>query len=116
MKISRREALRAGGVLGAVGLGVSGCAGNSGTETAADGGTPRKGGTLRIGALGRTGAITRDPHGNQGNESDYLILALAYDTLAAPGADKNTVPRLASSWTPSASCWSCRSGPDGCRQ
>lgn len=59
---------------------------------------PKKGGTLRIGALGRAGALTRDPHGTQGNESDYLILALVYDTLTVPGAGPNTKPRLAASW------------------
>jgi peptide/nickel transport system substrate-binding protein len=59
---------------------------------------PRNGGTLRVGALGRRSAITRDPHGNQGNESDYLILALVHDTLTVPAAKTNTAPRLAASW------------------
>lgn len=67
------------------------------TASAAQG-TPVSGGTLRIGALGRASAITRDPHGTQANESDYLIISLVYDTLTAPGAAQNTVPRLAASW------------------
>ncbi|MEV4164413.1 ABC transporter substrate-binding protein [Nonomuraea dietziae] len=61
-------------------------------------GEPVSGGTLRIGALGRASAITRDPHGTQANESDYLIISLLYDTLTAPGATVNTAPRLAASW------------------
>jgi peptide/nickel transport system substrate-binding protein len=67
------------------------------TATAAQG-TPVSGGTLRIGALGRASAITRDPHGTQANESDYLIISLIYDTLTAPGASENTASRLAASW------------------
>jgi len=65
-------------------------------------GKPRKGGTLRVGALGRASAITRDPHGTQANESDYLIISLVHDTLTVPGAEPNTVPRLAASWKASA--------------
>ncbi|SOD91201.1 peptide/nickel transport system substrate-binding protein [Streptomyces sp. Ag109_G2-15] len=85
---------------------LAACGGGSGDEPAgsASGGSakPRKGGTLRVGALGRAGAITRDPHGTQSNESDYLILSLVYDTLTVPGAKPNTLPRLAASWKPSA--------------
>lgn len=55
-----------------------------------------------MGALGHASAITRDPHGTQANESDYLILALVFDTLTVPGAKSNTVPRLAASWESSA--------------
>ncbi|MFE2304450.1 ABC transporter substrate-binding protein [Streptomyces sp. NPDC059445] len=78
--------------------------GDSTTDTAADGANakPRPGGTLRVGALGKAAAITRDPHGTQANESDYLIISLIYDTLAIPGDTSNTVPRLAASWKPSA--------------
>ncbi|MEV0611685.1 ABC transporter substrate-binding protein [Nonomuraea sp. NPDC050404] len=61
-------------------------------------GSPVSGGTLRIGALGRASAITRDPHGTQANESDYLIISLIYDTLTAPGSPDNTAPRLAATW------------------
>ncbi|MFB6786982.1 ABC transporter substrate-binding protein [Streptomyces olivaceus] len=61
-------------------------------------GKPRTGGTLRVGALGHASAITRDPHGTQANESDYLLLALVFDTLMIPGAKDSTVPRLAASW------------------
>ncbi|MEU2791159.1 ABC transporter substrate-binding protein [Streptomyces sp. NPDC007100] len=91
--------LWAGGGLGAAAL-LAACGGGNGT-TPAGGGSPRQGGTLRIGALGRTSAITRDPHGTQGNESDYLVIALVYDTLTAPGGKVNTVGRLASAFTPS---------------
>ncbi|MEW1839181.1 ABC transporter substrate-binding protein, partial [Nonomuraea angiospora] len=59
---------------------------------------PTTGGTLRVGALGKASAITRDPHGTQANESDYLIISLVYDTLTVPGATANTAPRLAGEW------------------
>lgn len=59
---------------------------------------PKSGGTLRVGALGKASAITRDPHGVQNNESDYLILSLVYDTLTTPGAKENVAPRLANKW------------------
>ncbi|MER8097652.1 ABC transporter substrate-binding protein [Streptomyces goshikiensis] len=105
MNFNRRQVLWAGGALSAAAL-LAACSGggsdSSSKPAAADDGKPKQGGTLRIGALGRAGAITRDPHGNQGNESDYLILALVYDTLTTPGAKPNTVPRLAASWEHSA--------------
>ncbi|WP_234311773.1 ABC transporter substrate-binding protein [Streptomyces griseus] len=95
----------AGGALGATAL-LAACGGGSDDEPAgsAGGGSekPRRGGTLRVGALGRAGAVTRDPHGTQSNESDYLVLSLVYDTLTVPGAKPNTEPRLAASWQPSA--------------
>ncbi|WP_107461178.1 ABC transporter substrate-binding protein [Streptomyces sp. MA5143a] len=90
-----------GGAIGAGAL-LTACGGGGDEEpnAAAGGGSaePVKGGTLRVGALGRAGAITRDPHGSQANESDYLILSLIYDTLTVPGAKPNTEPRLAASW------------------
>ncbi|WP_443032075.1 ABC transporter substrate-binding protein [Streptomyces sp. CA-210063] len=89
-----------GGAIGAGTL-LTACGGGDEEPAAsATGGTakPVKGGTLRVGALGRAGAITRDPHGSQANESDYLILSLIYDTLTVPGAKPNTAPRLAASW------------------
>ncbi|MFE1883521.1 ABC transporter substrate-binding protein [Streptomyces diastatochromogenes] len=105
MDLTRRQLLGIGGALSAAAL-LAACGGGSGDEPAgsASGGSakPRKGGTLRVGALGRAGAITRDPHGTQSNESDYLILSLVYDTLTVPGAKPNTLPRLAASWKPSA--------------
>ncbi|MFC9292937.1 ABC transporter substrate-binding protein [Streptomyces sp. NPDC057011] len=105
MDFNRRQLLWTGGAIGAAAL-LTSCSsgsGDTGTEKAAAGdGKPKSGGTLRIGALGRAGALTRDPHGNQANESDYLVIALTFDTLAVPGAETNTVPRLAASWTPSA--------------
>ncbi|WP_223166531.1 ABC transporter substrate-binding protein [Nonomuraea sp. SYSU D8015] len=82
-------------------LAACGGSGGSAPESAATTTAPAKpvsGGTLRIGALGRVSAITRDPHGTQANESDYLIISLIYDTLTAPGATENTAPRLAASW------------------
>ncbi|MER5847748.1 ABC transporter substrate-binding protein [Streptomyces sp. NPDC002012] len=103
MNFNRRQVLWAGGAIGAAAL-LAACSGggdSTSSKPAAAGGKPKKGGTLRIGALGRAGAITRDPHGTQGNESDYLVIALVYDTLAMPGAKTNTVPRLAASWEPS---------------
>ncbi|MFB7286686.1 ABC transporter substrate-binding protein [Actinacidiphila glaucinigra] len=105
MNITRRQVLWAGGAIGAAAALAACSDGGSPTSSAskaADDSKPKKGGTLRIGALGRAGAITRDPHGTQGNESDYLILALTYDTLTVPGAKPNTKPRLAASWEPSA--------------
>ncbi|MCF6467047.1 ABC transporter substrate-binding protein [Nonomuraea sp. MG754425] len=105
MNLNRRQLLGAGGALAAAAL-VAACSGGGGTTTSgaapsASGGQPKQGGTLRIGALGRASAITRDPHGTQGNESDYLILALIYDTLTVPGKERNTAGRLAESWEPS---------------
>ncbi|MER8046737.1 ABC transporter substrate-binding protein [Streptomyces sp. NPDC094032] len=106
MGVTRRQLLWAGTGIGAAGV-LAAC-GSGGTDpkgAAAPGaasGKPRQGGTLRVGALGRSSAITRDPHGTQANESDYLILALAFDTLTVPGATSNTAPRLAASWQHSA--------------
>lgn len=95
MDLTRRRILQAGGVLGVAAL-LTACGGGSpGVQPS----TTTGGGTLRVGALGRTGAITRDPHGTQSNESDYLILSLLYDTLTIPALKPNTAPRLAASWT-----------------
>ncbi|AVZ74598.1 ABC transporter substrate-binding protein [Streptomyces lunaelactis] len=103
MDINRRQLLLAGGAIGATALLAACSSGAEDTDTAPAGGNkPKSGGTLRVGALGRASAITRDPHGTQANESDYLILALVYDTLTIPGANPNTKPRLAASWEPSA--------------
>ncbi|MFE5737598.1 ABC transporter substrate-binding protein [Streptomyces celluloflavus] len=101
MDWNRRQVLWAGGGMGAAAL-LAACGGGKDAASSGSGGTPQKGGTLRVGALGRASAITRDPHGNQGNESDYLVIALVYDTLTAPGLKQNTVGRLASAWKPSA--------------
>ncbi|MFI7100782.1 ABC transporter substrate-binding protein [Streptomyces sp. NPDC050161] len=100
MDFTRRQALWAGGGIGVAAL-LTACTGGNGAASSDSGGKPRKGGTLRIGALGRSSAITRDPHGSQGNESDYLVIALVYDTLTAPGLKDNTVGRLADTFTPS---------------
>jgi peptide/nickel transport system substrate-binding protein len=104
--VTRRHLLWAGTGIGVAGI-LAACSGGSGDSkgtaaSGADAGKPRAGGTLRVGALGRASAITRDPHGTQANESDYLILALVFDTLTIPGPKTNTVPRLAASWEPSA--------------
>lgn len=100
MNWNRRQLLWAGGAIGASAL-LAAC--GDGDDTSADspakaGGKPKRGGTLRVGALGRASAITRDPHGTQANESDYLVISLVFDTLTVPGAKPNTVPRLAASW------------------
>ncbi|MFM9696076.1 ABC transporter substrate-binding protein [Streptomyces europaeiscabiei] len=103
MDLTRRQLLWAGGAIGA-GVMLTACGGDDEAPTGSatgDSATPRKGGTLRVGALGRAGAITRDPHGSQVNESDYLIISLLYDTLTVPGTKPNTEPRLAASWKPS---------------
>ncbi|MEV6068797.1 ABC transporter substrate-binding protein [Nocardia sp. NPDC052001] len=101
MHLSRRQMFQAGGGLGLIAL-LAACGGNDSTGSGEVSGPPRRGGTLRVGALGRTGAITRDPHGSQANESDYLILSLRYDTLTVPGDKPVTTPRLAASWQSSA--------------
>jgi peptide/nickel transport system substrate-binding protein len=97
---TRRQLLGAGGGMGAAVLlaACGGAVGSSGQPSAGPTGQPRRGGTLRVGALGRTAAITRDPHGTQANESDYLILSLVYDTLTVPGDAETTAPRLATTW------------------
>ncbi|MFF2364124.1 ABC transporter substrate-binding protein [Streptomyces sp. NPDC058122] len=105
MGVTRRQLLWAGTGIGVAGM-LASCSSGSGdskTDTAAGGANakPRRGGTLRVGALGKAAAITRDPHGSQANESDYLIISLLYDTLTIPGDTSNTVPRLAASWKPS---------------
>ena len=103
MDLTRRQLLWVGGAIGA-GVMLTACGGDDKKPTASatgDSAKPRKGGTLRVGALGRAGAITRDPHGSQANESDYLIIGLLYDTLTVPGTKPNTEPRLAASWKPS---------------
>lgn len=99
MDMNRRQVLWAGGAMGAAAL-LAACSGSGDTSSRSGGagGRPRRGGTLRVGALGRASAVTRDPHATQANESDYLIIALVHDTLTAPGAKTNTVPRLASHW------------------
>ncbi|WP_221889785.1 ABC transporter substrate-binding protein [Streptomyces sp. WAC06614] len=102
--MNRRQVLRSGGMLGAATL-LAACSPGAGDTRAAPAtgeGRPRSGGTLRVGALGRPGALTRDPHGSQANESDYLVIALVHDTLTVPGLTPNTRPRLAASWEPSA--------------
>jgi peptide/nickel transport system substrate-binding protein len=80
---------------------LASCTGTSPGSPAGESARPRRGGTLRVGALGRPGAITRDPHGVQANESDFLILSLMFDALTVPGSDSPVAPRLASSWEPS---------------
>nr|WP_307835199.1 ABC transporter substrate-binding protein [Streptomyces adelaidensis] len=101
MELTRRHMLWVGGAIGAGAL-LTACGGADDEEptgsATGDSAKPRKGGTLRVGALGRAGAITRDPHGTQANESDYLILSLIYDTLTVPGTKPNIEPRLAASW------------------
>lgn len=102
MNATRRQLLWAGGALGTTTL-LSACGGDQQSAARPHGSEkPRRGGTLRVGALGRASAVTRDPHGVQANESDYLIIALCYDTLTTPGEKTTTAPRLAARWTSSA--------------
>ncbi|MDQ1749132.1 MAG: peptide/nickel transport system substrate-binding protein [Pseudonocardiales bacterium] len=106
MGLTRRQFLWAGSGVAATTV-LAACGVGDGDDTAAKpaagaAGTPRRGGTLRVGALGRAAAITRDPHGSQVNESDYLITSLRYDTLTVPAARSNTARRLASNWASSA--------------
>ncbi|WFB11912.1 ABC transporter substrate-binding protein [Streptomyces sp. LX-29] len=99
--MSRRQIMSTGGGIGAAAL-ITACGaddtnGDSSPKRGSE--KPRSGGTLRVGALGRAGAVTRDPHGVQSNESDYLVISLIYDTLTTPGAGRrNTVARLATDW------------------
>ncbi len=103
MELTRRRLLGAGAALGAGSLlsscGSAGIGGSAGAAPPV--GPPRPGGTLSIGALGRASSITRDPHGVQVNESDYLILSLLYDTVTVPGSSPIVAPRLATRWEPS---------------
>ncbi|MEV8422046.1 ABC transporter substrate-binding protein [Streptomyces niveus] len=106
MGVTRRQLLWAGAGIGAAGA-LTACGGGpDGSKGAAGSGAdsqpPRSGGTLKVGALGKASSVTRDPHGTQSNESDYLILSLVHDTLTVPGDKPNTAPRLAASWKPSA--------------
>jgi peptide/nickel transport system substrate-binding protein len=98
VELTRRELLRTGAGVGA-GLLLAACTpGREGVGPGPVGGQPQRGGALRVGALGKASAVTRDPHGVQANESDYLIIALRYDTLTVPGSDTTVAPRLATSW------------------
>jgi peptide/nickel transport system substrate-binding protein len=103
VELTRRRLLGAGAALGtSILLSSCGAAGIGGSAGAgAPVGPPRPGGTLAVGALGRASSITRDPHGVQVNESDYLILSLLYDTLTVPGSSPIVAPRLATRWEPS---------------
>ena len=97
--VSRRQFLRAGTGASAALL-LSACTGG-GDNGPAPAGPPKPGGTLRIGALGRASSVTRDPHGLHSNDSDNLVLALAYDPLTVPGSSPVVAPRLAQRWAPS---------------
>ncbi|MGW4425475.1 ABC transporter substrate-binding protein [Streptosporangium sp. NPDC004631] len=103
MTLTRRQLFGAGAGVGA-GLLLAACGSPSdGPAPTGSAAAPRPGGggVLRVGALGKASSITRDPHGVQANESDYLILALTHDALTVPGASPNVAPRLAASWEPS---------------
>lgn len=98
MTLTRRQLLLTSAGVG-TGLLLGACtSGREGAGSGPAGGPPQRGGTLRVGALGKASAVTRDPHGVQANESDYLIIALRYDTLTVPGSDTTVAPRLATSW------------------
>jgi peptide/nickel transport system substrate-binding protein len=103
VELTRRRLLGTGAALG-IGIllascGSEGAGGSAGAASPV--GPPRSGGTLSTGALGRASSITRDPHGVQVNDSDYLILSLLYDTLTVPGSSPIVAPRLAIRWEPS---------------
>lgn len=97
MTTSRRRLLQAGAATGATLL-LSACGSRGSSSGPEPAGPPRQGGTLRVGAPGSVSSITRDPHGTQNNDSDYLILSLIYDTLTVPGKSPNVAPRLATRW------------------
>jgi peptide/nickel transport system substrate-binding protein len=96
--MSRRRLLRTGAALGTTSLLAACGAGGGATSGRVATGPPQPGGTLRVGALGRASSVTRDPHGVQVNESDYLILSLLYDTLTVPASSPIVAPRLAARW------------------
>jgi peptide/nickel transport system substrate-binding protein len=102
-ELTRRRLLGASAALGA-GMLLSSCGSPGSTGpgrspgVTSPAGSPRPGGTLRVGALGKAASVVRDPHGTQSNESDYLIIALAYDPLTVPGSPQTVAPRLASKW------------------
>jgi len=95
--MSRRRLLQGGAAVGTT-LFLAACGAGGSAPAQGPAGPPRAGGTLTLGALGRASAVTRDPHGVQVNESDYLILSLLYDTLTVPGSSPIVAPRLAASW------------------
>lgn len=107
MILTRRRLVQAGAGFLAAAFVASCTTGEQNSAAAPADGPPRSGGTLRIGALGKASAITRDPHGVQNNESDYLILSLVYDTLTTPGENSNVTGRLASKWesSPDLTTW-----------
>ena len=100
MTISRRRLLHGGAAAGAAAF-LSACGAGGSSSESQPTGPPRPGGTLRVGALGSASAVTRDPHGVQVNDSDYLILSLLYDTLTIPARDPIVAPRIATEWTSS---------------
>lgn len=68
-------------------------------RSAASDGPVQCGGVLRVGAIGDRSKLMQDPHGLLGNDSDFLIMSLAFDPLTIPGEDTNVQPRQAASWT-----------------
>ncbi|BDY31677.1 ABC transporter substrate-binding protein [Mycolicibacterium mageritense] len=87
---------------GSLGLGaaaaLAACGAND-SVPAAGGGEPKPGGTLRVGALGQASNVVSDPFGLLSNDSDMLIMSLAYDPLTVPARSPNVAPRLAASWS-----------------
>jgi peptide/nickel transport system substrate-binding protein len=108
-RVSRREFIRAGSVVGMslpllsflAACGAGGTTGSTSTQTT---GAVKKGGTITAGVMTPTKAI--DPL-KISDEGGLLVLGQVGEFLAWSGSDLKLQPRLAESWSPSsdASVW-----------
>jgi peptide/nickel transport system substrate-binding protein len=101
-RISRREFVRAGSVLGMSlpllsFLAACGGTTGSGTTQGSSTGAVKKGGTITVGTVAPTAGI--DPI-KISDEGGLLVLGQVGEFLAWSGADLKLQPRLAESWTP----------------
>jgi peptide/nickel transport system substrate-binding protein len=114
---SRRDFLRGAAVgAGALGIGLAGCGGSSGTTTSpaattssAAKGTPKRGGTLRMGLTGGGSADTLDPNIVITYPS-FAGLSMIYDTLILLDNNVQPYPGLATEVTSNkdATVWTIR--------